>query len=438
MYHMIFFILSILYSFFSTSLLLKGVSLAFIFVFLFLAIQDKNIKLSYNYAVEGSKNSYTLLFIFILLGVLSASWFNAGTIPALVYYGAKIVSIKYFYLSIFIVVSVFSFLLGSAFGTVGTIGLVMMSLAKGMGLNEILVAATIISGAYFGDRGSPTSSSANLVATITRTDIYENVKEMMKSVWAPYILTLLIYIVFYKIDNIDNLDYRQIEMIKNEFHISLYVFLPLIALILLCLFKINIKKGMLISSCLSIFLAIFYQHMDLVKVLKSLILGYKDNSISELNEILKGGGVLSMFTAIIMAYLSCSIIKMIEESGVLKKISEKIGEIKKKSTIFLYTMVVSILTSMIGCSQATTILLTSQIVTNLYEKSGFKKRELAIDLENTSVVISPMIPWNISVSVPCMMLGVSAIKILPHCYFLILLPTVVYFFKKFDLIAKKC
>lgn len=437
MYHMIFFILSILYSFFSTSLLLKGVSLAFIFVFLFLAIQDKNIKLSYNYAVEGSKNSYTLLFIFILLGVLSASWFNAGTIPALVYYGAKIVSIKYFYLSIFIVVSIFSFLLGSAFGTVGTIGLVMMSLAKGMGLDEILVAATIISGAYFGDRGSPTSSSANLVATITRTDIYENVKEMMKSVWAPYILTLLIYIVFYKIDNIDTLDYRQIEMIKNEFHISLYVFLPLIALILLCLFKINIKKGMLISSCLGIFLAIFYQHIDLVKILKSLISGYKDNPIPELDEILKGGGVLSMFTAIIMAYLSCSIIKMIEKSGILKKISEKIGKITKKSTIFLYTMVVSILTSMIGCSQATTILLTSQIVSNLYEKGGFKKKELAIDLENTSVVISPMIPWNISVSVPCMMLGVSAIKILPHCYFLILLPTVVYFFKKFDLIAKK-
>lgn len=429
MYHIILFLFAIIYSIFSSSFLLKGVSIAFFITFLFSLWYKKDLKRTYICAVKGSKNSYPLLIVFLLLGILSASWFDSGTIPALVYYGAKVINLKYFCLSVFVIVSVFSFLLGSAFGTVGTIGLVMMSLAKGLGINEVLVAGTIVSGAYFGDRGSPTSSSANLVATLTRTEIYGNVKEMFKTVWLPYVITMFIYVFFEKTEVTKAIDYKQIELITKEFNLSFYVFTPLIVLVVLCLFRVNIKKGMILSSLTGIFLGLFFQGIKIVSIFKSLILGYRENVYPALDEILKGGGIISMFTAIIMAYLSCAIIKIIEDTKILKKISDKIGKILKESTMFLYTTIVAIITSMVGCSQATTVLLTSQIMSDLYEESGYSKKNLAMDLENTSVVISPLIPWNISVSVPCMMMSISSFEILPYCYFLFLIPIMTYILK---------
>ena len=44
----------------------------------------------------------------------------------------------------------------------------------------MIAAGVIMSGVYFGDRCSPVSSSANMVAGITDTKIYDNVKIMFR------------------------------------------------------------------------------------------------------------------------------------------------------------------------------------------------------------------------------------------------------------------
>lgn len=88
-----------------------------------------------------------------------------------------------FILYTFIISCVVSFLLGTSLGTVSTVGVALILMAKSGGTN-----INIVAGAYFGDRCSPMSSSATLVANLTRTNLYTNISNMFKTSVIPFIL----------------------------------------------------------------------------------------------------------------------------------------------------------------------------------------------------------------------------------------------------------
>lgn len=429
MIHTIFIIIAILYSFKVQSILLIILSLIFLGIFVFSVKKFKTLKNTLDIAIAGTKKSYLLVFIFVLLGALSASWFISGTIPALIYYGIKIINPNYFYGFSFLITSLFSFLIGSSFGTVGTIGLVMVSLARGIGLDIYIVAGSIISGAYFGDRGSPMSSSANFVAILTETEIYSNVKGMFKASILPYLITLSLY--FYLGKNIEPkfIENNILTLLNQNFYLDFLVFIPMIYLVIMCLLKKNIRHTILVSIFLSLIIGWFLQNYEDRNFIKILIYGFRLPIENELYNVIRGGGIFSMGTAMVMALLSCGLVNIVDKLGVLKLISEKIGFIKSEWKIYLYTIVVAILTAAISCSQSTSILLTSQIMKKIYKKNGFTKELLALDIENSSVVLSSLIPWNIAIAVPALMLDISAVKIIPYSLYLFILPVIVMILK---------
>lgn len=429
MIHTIFIIIAILYSFKVQSILLIILSLIFLGIFVFSVKKFKTLKNTLDIAIAGTKKSYLLVFIFALLGALSASWFISGTIPALIYYGIKIINPNYFYVFSFLKTSLFSFLIGSSFGTVGTIGLVMVSLARGIGLDIYIVAGSIISGAYFGDRGSPMSSSANFVSILTETEIYSNVKGMFKASILPYLITLSLY--FYLGRNIEPkfIENNILTLLNQNFYLDFLVFIPMIYLVIMCLLKKNIRHTILVSIFLSLIIGWFLQNYEDRNFIKVLIYGFKLPIENELYNVIRGGGIFSMGTAMVMALLSCGLVNIVDKLGILKLVSEKIGVVKSEWKIYLYTIVVAILTAAISCSQSTSILLTSQIMKKIYKKNGFTKELLALDIENSSVVLSSLIPWNIAITVPALMLDISAVKIIPYSLYLFILPMIVMILK---------
>lgn len=429
MIHTIFIIIAILYSFKVQSILLIILSLIFLGIFVFSVKKFKTLKNTLDIAIAGTKKSYLLVFIFALLGALSASWFISGTIPALIYYGIKIINPNYFYVFSFLITSLFSFLIGSSFGTVGTIGLVMVSLARGIGLDIYIVVGSIISGAYFGDRGSPMSSSANFVSILTETEIYSNVKGMFKASILPYLITLSLY--FYLGRNIEPkfIENNILTLLNQNFYLDFLVFIPMIYLVIMCLLKKNIKHTILVSIFLSLIIGWFLQNYEDRNFIKVLIYGFKLPIENELYNVIRGGGIFSMGTAMVMALLSCGLVNIVDKLGILKLVSEKIGVVESEWKIYLYTIVVAILTAAISCSQSTSILLTSQIMKKIYKKNGFTKELLALDIENSSVVLSSLIPWNIAITVPALMLDISAVKIIPYSLYLFILPMIVMILK---------
>mgnify|MGYP002251090779 FL=1 len=74
----------------------------------------------------------------------------------------------------FILNCLVSVLTGTSFGTVATMGVICMSVSQLLAVSPVLTGGAVMSGAFFGDRCSPLSTSALLVATVTRTNIFHN------------------------------------------------------------------------------------------------------------------------------------------------------------------------------------------------------------------------------------------------------------------------
>lgn len=370
---------------------------------------------------KGSRKSFIILKIFILIGAITSLWMASGTIPGIVYYGTKLISPNYFILSAFLITCFVSFLLGTSFGTVGTIGIAMIVMARAGGVNTNAAAGAIIAGAYFGDRMSPVSSSANLVAHLTETDLYENIKNMFKTSWFPFWVSAIIYLAISFIYPLNIRDNNiGIEILK-AFKINLIVLLPALSILIFSFFKVNVKLSMLASICIAAILGIILQKENVFEILKYAITGYEMDVSSPLYAIIKGGGVLSMLKVSIVVIISSAFSGVFEGTGILKSLDNLINKANTRFELFVTTVVVSTASAVFGSTQALAIILTDQLVKKAYADKGISNKELAVDIENTAVLISPAIPWNIAGMVPATTLGV-AVGFIPFAFYLFLVP----------------
>lgn len=144
-------------------------------------------------AWRKGKEALIVIPVFLLIGTVTALWRASGTISFFLYYGLREIPPAFFLLAAFLLSAILSFALGTSYGVCGTAGVVLMALARGGGVSAAMVAGAVISGAYFGDRGSPMSSCAMLVAACTGTELYRNVREMLKTAVLPMVLTVMFY-----------------------------------------------------------------------------------------------------------------------------------------------------------------------------------------------------------------------------------------------------
>lgn len=135
----------------------------------------------------------SVIDIYLLIGAITALWRSAGTIGFFIYHGLQIITPQMFLLVAFLLTSFISYALGTSFGVVGTVGVILMALARSGGVDAAVTAGTIIAGAYFGDRCSPASSSAALVAAATGTVLERNLRRMHRTGWLPYVVSLAVY-----------------------------------------------------------------------------------------------------------------------------------------------------------------------------------------------------------------------------------------------------
>jgi len=379
---------------------------------------------------ESLKKSFIIVNILLLIGAITAVWRASGTVAYLVYHGIRLMDPNYFILYAFVLSSMVSLLLGSSFGTVGTIGTILMVMVKGGNININMVAGAIIAGAYFGDRISPMSSSANLVAAVTGTELYTNIKNMFKTTFIPYILTLAFYAVL-SLRNPLNLGESQISAdIMSTFSLNILVILPAVLILLLAAFKVDVKLSMLVSIAAGAVIAVLVQKESLTDILKFIIYGYELEGQTLLSGIIRGGGIVSMLNACLIIVVAFALSGVFEEAELLKDIEQWVQKISGKLGIFPTMIITSIVAGSFGCSQTLALMLAYQLMKKVYEVEGVDKYELAVDIEDTAIVLSALIPWNIAGAVPAATLSANS-GFVPYSFYLYILPLMSMFSKRF-------
>ena len=367
---------------------------------------------------NGGKRSFVVLKIFILIGLVTASWMIAGTIPSIVYYSMKIMNPKFFILFAFLSSSLVSYMLGTSFGTASTIGVVLMIMARGGDINLNIAAGAVLSGCYVGDRASPMSSCANLVANQTQTDLYPMLKKLRHTALIPLIATSIIYLFLSFKNPLTVVGNNIISQIQESYNINFIALVPALVMLILSGFQYNVKKSMAISVVSGAIVAFIIQNVSIIDILKTLISGYKLDPSHPLVNLMKGGGLFANLKAGIVIFISCSLAGLLEGLDIFKKTGDLFTSFNTRSKVYISTALTSIASASFGGNQSIAVVMVSGIIKELYKKRNYSNYDLATDIANTTVLIAPMIPWNIAVLIPATIFDVEAYAIVPYAFYL--------------------
>lgn len=368
------------------------------------------------YSYSGVAAASNVIIILGIVGMLTALWRASGTIAFIVDFTTQFINLKFLIIDIFLINSFVSFLIGTSFGTAATVGVICMIISNSAGISPLIAGGAVISGIFFGDRSSYVSSSAVLVADVTGSDLYTNMKEMFKTAVIPFGLTCVIYLVMGMLCTGDASAVINRPHFESEFVLSAIAIIPAALVLLLAFFRTNVRISMIVSCISAIVLCFALQHMSVLEVISTMIFGYKASN-PEMASIINGGGFMSMFTVLLIVAISATYAGIIENTNILDKITGSIGKIAEKTGRGGCLSIISVLTSMVGCNQTLAIMLTAQLCEDLYDD----KTRYAVALENTVVVISPLIPWCIAGAVPVATIGVPTATLL-LAFYLYLLP----------------
>ena len=350
---------------------------------------------------EGVLTVKNILLVFVLIGMITALWRASGTIAFIVYIGSKLISPSILILLTFLLCSILSVLIGTSLGTAATMGVICFSIGKAMGINPYYVGGAVLSGIYFGDRCSPMSTSALLIAELTKTNLYTNIKLMIKTSIIPFVMTCLFYLFLGFNSTVSNISVNVTEIFKQNYNLNIIVIIPAILIIILSILKINVKKTMLVSIIISFIIAMFIQRDSIVVLINYCIFGYHHPN-EKLNLMMKGGGILSMVNVSLIVGISSSYSGIFKEIKMLVSLKGYLKDFSKKTSNYFVIFISAIISGAIACNQSLGTILTNELCGELVEK-----QKMTIILENTVILLVGLIPWNIAMGVPLKTIGVG-------------------------------
>ena len=357
-------------------------------------IKGHDLKVLIKKSFEGVLTVKNILLVFVLIGMITALWRASGTIAFIVYMGSKLISPSILILLTFLLCSILSFLIGTSLGTAATMGVICVSIGKAMGINPYYLGGAVLSGIYFGDRCSPMSTSALLIIELTKTNLYTNIKLMLKTSIIPFVTTCLFYLSLGLKSSTSPVSIDTTNIFKENYNLNIVVIVPAILIIILSLFKVNVKKTMLLSIVISFIIAMFFQKESVTSLINYCVYGFH-HSNEKLNSMMKGGGILSMLNVGLIVAISSSYSGIFKETKMLILMKKYLKEFSKKTSNYFVIFLSSIISGAIACNQSLGIILTYELCEELEDKQN-----MAIILENTIVLLAGLIPWNIAMAVP--------------------------------------
>lgn len=363
--------------------------------------------LQVNDLVDGMSAScaqaLTGLLFFPLIGALIGVWIHCGTIPTLLYHGLNILNPRYFLISSFLICSLTALMIGTSWGTVGTVGIVIMGVAEGGGLDlpAGLVVGSIVSGAWFGDKMSPISDSTLLTTTVVDVGIYPHIRAMACTTLPTYLLTFLVFGVLNRIlsgeAEMDAEILLQMQMgLSGQYELSFLTFLPPLLLMLLCFLQVHVFVALLSGIGSGVVCSILVQHNSFSAAMGALMSGENTQTgVTALDNLLGWGGIDAMIQGFYLCLLAVCLGGALQRTGFLSSIiSHSWRYLKSNFALIFSTMLTSVLGNCIFSDNYLSIVLNGGIYRELYKKYGLSFTMLSRTIEESATLSAPLIPWT--------------------------------------------
>ena len=213
--------------------------------------------------IESVSSVSETVLILMLIGGLVAMWIVSGTVPAMVYYGLKVINPSFFLVTSCALCCIVSVACGSSWTTAATVGIALMGIGAGLGINPAMTAGSVVSGSFFGDRLSPLSDITNLTSAVTKVNLFEHIRHMIYTSAPALILAMIIYFFLGLQYSSDSMDMSTIHSMQQtlaaNFDLNPILLLPPVLVVLMVVFRVPAIPGLAGGIALGGVFFIFFQ-----------------------------------------------------------------------------------------------------------------------------------------------------------------------------------
>ena len=393
-------------------------------------------KIMINKIAENIQSVTGAILILLFVGALAGTWLISGIIPAMIYYGLKILNPTLFLPACIILCAIISLATGSSWTTSATVGIALIGIGKALGLPAGMIAGSVISGAYFGDKLSPLSDTTNLAPAMAGGDLFSHIRYMTLTTVPSIIITLIVFFILGFIQkSAGNSDTEPLMFaIKEKFNINLLLFIVPTTVIVLIIKKSPPLIALLTGTLLGGVFAIIFQENLILEISNSNKLTFENsyktiiNSMtistqvttnnSLLNELFISGGMSGMLNTIWLIICALVFGGIMDAIGALDKISQSLLNWAKSTFQLFASTVASCLTiNLTASDQYLSIVIPGKMFNKAYEKRNLKSENLSRTLEDSGTVTSVLIPWNTCGAYQSGVLGVSVLDYFVYAIF---------------------
>lgn len=370
---------------------------------------------------RGIRLALPAVIILLLVGLVIGSWIGGGVVATMIYYGLLIINPTYFLVTILLICSLVSIVIGSSWSTMATVGVAGMGIGMSMGINPAMIAGAVVSGAYFGDKMSPLSDTTNLAAGLTHTDLFDHIKHMMWTTIPGLIIAIVaFFFIGINVTKNQSIDAENVEAMltsmNENFVISPWLFLVPVAVIVLIFFKMPAAPALLVGAFLGFICHIFVQGGAFSAAVDTLTNGFViDSGNAAVDQLFNRGGLMDMMYTVSLTIVAMTFAGIMEYSGMLQSLMNVILKVAKGTFGIITTTLFSAFFTNVTCAeQYISIVVPSRMFLRSFVEKNLDPRNLSRTLEDGGTLTSVFVPWSTCGVFILGTLGVSAWEYAPY------------------------
>jgi Na+:H+ antiporter, NhaC family len=357
------------------------------------------------YAFNSIRQGLEPVLIFVAVGALIACWILSGTVPTMIYLGLELITPAYFLPTAIVLCAITSFINGTNFGTVATVGLALIGVAQVLDIPLGIAAGAILSGAIFGDKMSPVSDTTVMAAGLGGVRLGAHIRHMMWTTVPAIVITLIIFTIIgfgYEGDAAAAASIeRTLAGISDNFNIGLLPLIPPVIVLGLLIARREAFPSLAAGAAAGVLVAVFYQNQETT------------------------GGALKLLGLASILVFALATVGVLTAAGVLQAMLVALeSRLTTARRLLPATLVITALLNAVGGAVNFAVALSSTTLRPLYDKLGVQRKNLSRAVEDAGNTTGPLIPWNATAVFSAGALGVSTATYLPWAVFCYLTPVI--------------
>ena len=260
---------------------------------------------------------------------------------------------------------------------------------------------------------------------MTSTSVPKNIPAMVRSSFVPFVLACVLFLGMGVLMSAGadagsavGLSEQQAvgaTQIASGFSLTPWELVPAVLVLGLSLLRLDVWIVLVAGAASAAVLACVCQGMDVPGVALACVTGF--SPLPGQSGLMAGGGIVSMLGVATIVLVSSTYAGIFEQTHMLDGVHDSVENVAARFGSFAAVLLASTACAVVCCSQSLTIMLGHQLSRGCEPDAG----RFALQLEDTAVVVSALVPWSIACAVPLAAVGAPSASVF-FAFYLWLVP----------------